>query len=330
MAHLQKNKYKCSDYQLVAKPLPGNASEVEIKAFFEEYGEIIDFLMPKKVHKFRKVGPLTDSSTPSEKKYISTGICFLSFRRRETAEWLLEQRSVQLGQRTLNLERFYPEKQTQDLNNLKNNQRRVFAKNLPPELASDEAVRCFFKRFGPVDNAHVLPSKLNPAIKSNTAHILFQSEQVAQHLLDHYCMIPVGQSIVRIEGFMHQNKHKIKNQAGNVLPHDSYVLESGYPQKTHQPDRQEISVFSQQHVSKARISVHVFKPQAVYGSTAPALDSTAIKALKVEGFEPKPTCKSYHHDIKEQYEQWHNREYNLRFNTVLHVIASSPPATNIK
>ncbi|WP_250470305.1 hypothetical protein, partial [Caballeronia sp. GAFFF2] len=86
---------------------------------------------------------------------------------------------------------------------------------------------------------------------SNTAHILFQSEQVAQHLLDHYCMIPVGQSIVRIEGFMHQNKHKIKNQAGNVLPHHSYVFESGYPQKTHQPDRQEISVFSQQHVSKA-------------------------------------------------------------------------------
>ena len=323
MAHRQNKPAQQKNYDIVLKALPGNFSESKAMELFEQHDQIIDFFMPKEPYKprSRKVGPKTGLASAGEKPIVATGYCYITFRRRETALQILGLGSIKLGDRLLNVEAFISDKESRELNNQRNNRRKIIAKNLPPELSSSEAVKCFFQRYGPIENAHVIANNEDPTIPPTTADIFFKMEATAEHLLTYSKQIRFGASdhFITVEIYI-PKKDRLKKklrQTGDVLPHHSHVFEPGNLFKS-RPGRSDVP--SQHEVFRTDVPVHVSslqspgdEPEPEALGDAPELGAPATLNFTAASHRVKPTSKSYHQITNEQYKQYHCTT-NLRFN----------------
>jgi RNA recognition motif-containing protein len=311
MAYLQKTQNKNKDYHMVVKAVPGDSSISELKALFETHDEIIDFIMPRKIHKKSQNARCGISSNEtSEVTHVTKGFCFITFRHRATVQKVLKLGSIYFKGRLLNIEEYFSDKESRESNNKRNNQRRVFAKNLPPQLSTNEAVRNYFERYGPIDNTHVIANKIQPALHPTTADIFFKKVKDAQNLLNSVRQISVDGSVISIECYEHgKDKHKIKTpQTGNVLPDHSNVKDTDFQQTI---ESEVIECLSRDEFIRIKVPFNALHSQAADGS---GLDTTAFQNLTLECHGAKPTSKSYHQEFK-QYVQYHSHD-NLRFNSI--------------
>ena len=299
------------EYKIHVGPVPRTTTVDKLLSHFRRFGPDVHVLSGRN-HR--------GQAAPGSQ--LEKGFCTLVARSWKTAQSILDHPVQDFEGRRITCDPFIEGSRERQAHNQESNKRRIVVKNIPVDV-NEEKLKEFFSAFGEVRYSYFLkPSASSsaslPVQRAQTASVQFAREAPAARLVAAK-QVELQGCLVSLERFDPQ--HRPRSQGACGLPAQP-------PVPSPQPKAAPGPTLGADPASKTHSVVSSPVPPCFQSKVPQLIHQPAHKILDL--FVIKPTCKSYHHDIKEQYEQWHNREYNLRFNTVLHVIASSPPATNIK
>ena len=307
MRHHARN---AKEFKIHVGPLPRTTTVDQLLSHFQRFGEV--YVISSKSQRGRAQAG----------NQLDRGSCTLGTRSEQTARSILASRVQDFRGRKITCEPFIEGCHERQLHNQRANNRRIVAKNIPTGV-DEEKLKEFFSKFGEVVFAYFLKPKVASGaslapLRPQTASVQFDHEASAAMLVAAKQLEFQG-VLVSLERYDPNRRPRSQGSAHAPLQQTA----ASQPQPKPAPDPtlgKGPACRPDSTVSSGHNLCFEFKvPQLIHQQPLKTPHVTVIK----------PTSKSYHQITNEQYKQYHCTT-NLRFNTLAHVIASSPPANNIK